>query len=402
MRKTEFLTDFLKSTYCDDEADRLSRRITAVSLIAAVVIGLIALINPFGGRFAQNYVSTESSFMWALNSFVAVLAVMSPFSLLLMINRPLARASKRLCENSAAILGYEAAEEFSEANTVAVDATALFPAGSVQITRVKHWQRKGAAVKTPVEEALIMAASIAIHTDGILAYPFYDMVMGSKDILMKVDNCIYEDNCGVTGWIGTKRVMLGGRRLLELHDIDLPSKKNEQKYCPDGCEPIYLAVSGEVAAMFAVSLMANPEITASLKALQSKQISLLVHSSDSLVSAESLADLFDIDASLVSVLPHQAHEEFVQNTKYTSRGSGALSCSGTFTSFTRAICAAKTLVHDFNASKIVLLGSLGLGLLLVLIFSLFRQTDFLTPSAIIIYNTLCTLVMAIVQSVRKY
>ena len=69
-----------------------------------------------------------------------------------------------------------------------------------------------------------MAASLAIHTDGILSYPFYDMTLGNKDLLKKVDNCIYEDNCGVTGWIGTKRVMLGGRALMEMHNIDLPNK----------------------------------------------------------------------------------------------------------------------------------------------------------------------------------
>lgn len=400
MRKTEFLTDFLKSSYCDDEADRMSVKLIVASVAAGLVAGILAFLNPFGSEFATT--GAENPIYWAISAAVATVSVVAPFSLLLVVNRPLARASKKLSECNAALLGYDAAVQFSDVNTVMVDAKALFPAGSVQVKKLKRWQKKNSVVKTSVDEAILMAASLAIHTDGILSYPFYDMTLGNKDLLKKVDNCIYEDNCGVTGWIGTKRVMLGGRALMEMHNIDLPNKKNERKYCPEGLEPVYLAVSGEIVAMFVVGMTANPEIQATLSELQSKGITVLVHTTDSLVTVENLADLFELDASLIKVLPHEAHDEYSESTKYTSRGSGGLSCCGTFTSFARGVMAAKSLVRDFSVSKAVMLGTSALGLLLVLIMVLLRHMSLLTPSVITLYNTAAALVMAAVQSVRKY
>lgn len=400
MRKTEFLTDFLKSSYCDDEADRMSVKLIVASVAAGLVAGILAFLNPFGSEFPTT--GAENPIYWAISATVATVSVVAPFSLLLVVNRPLARASKKLSECNAALLGYDAAVQFSDVNTVMVDAKALFPAGSVQVKKLKRWQKKNSVVKTSVDEAILMAASLAIHTDGILSYPFYDMTLGNKDLLKKVDNCIYEDNCGVTGWIGTKRVMLGGRALMEMHNIDLPNKKNERKYCPEGLEPVYLAVSGEIVAMFVVGMTANPEIQAALSELQSKGITVLVHTTDSLVTVENLADLFELDASLIKVLPHEAHDEYSESTKYTSRGSGGLSCCGTFTSFARGVMAAKSLVRDFSVSKAVMLGTSALGLLLVLIMVLLRHMSLLTPSVITLYNTAAALVMAAVQSVRKY
>lgn len=400
MRKTEFLTDFLKSSYCDDEADRMSVKLIVASVAAGLVAGVLAFLNPFGSEFSTS--GAENPLYWAISAAVATISIVAPFSLLLVVNRPLARASKKLSECNAALLGYDAAVEFSDVNTVMVDAKALFPAGSVQVKKLKRWQKKNSVVKTSVDEAILMAASLAIHTDGILSYPFYDMTLGNKDLLKKVDNCIYEDNCGVTGWIGTKRVMLGGRALMETHSIDLPNKKNERKYCPEGLEPVYLAVSGEIVAMFVVGMTANPEIRATLSELQSRGITVLVHTTDSLVTVENLADLFELDASLIKVLPHEAHEEYSESTKYTSRGNGGLSCCGTFTSFARGVMAAKSLVRDFSVSKAVMLGTSALGLLLVLIMVLLRQMSLLTPSVITLYNTVAALVMMAVQNVRKY
>lgn len=400
MRKTEFLTDFLRSSYCDDAADKISLKLVIAGAAAAVTAGVLAYINPFGSEFPTS--GAENPICWAITAAVAAFSVVAPFSLLLIVNRPLARASKKLNECNAVLLGYEAAVEFADVNTVMVDAKSLFPAGSVQVVKLKRWQKKNSVVKTSVDEVILLAASLAIHTDGILSYPFYDMTLGNKELLQKVDNCIYEDNCGVTGWIGTKRVMLGGRALMQMHNIDLPNKKNEQKYCPEGYEPVYLAVSGEVVAMFVIGMTPNSEIRSTLKALQAKGITVLVHTTDSLVTVENIADLYELDASLIKILPHEAHEEFGECTKYTSRGSGSLSCSGTFTSFARGVMAAKKLVRDFAISHALMLGTCALGLLLVLVMVLLRQMNLLTPSVITLYNTASALAMMAVQSFRKY
>lgn len=402
MRKTEFLTDFLKSSYCDDAADRLSVKMIIAAAASGVVCGLLAFLNPAGAQFPIDVGNAENPLFWAISSAIAVVSVASPFTMLLMINHPLNIASKQLNESGAALLGYESAEKFSEVNTVMIDAKTLFPAGSVVMHRIKRCQKNKSVIPISVEDAILMAASIAIHTDGILSYLFYDVTLGNKDLLQKVDNCIYEDNCGVTGWIGTKRVMLGGRQLMETHHIDIPSLSSEKKYCEDGFEPVYLAVSGEVVIMFVIGMMPNNEVADYLKSLQENGVSIIVRTTDSVVTVKKLSELFGIDPEYVSILPHDAHEEYNACTKYTSRGSGELSCGGTFTSFAKGILAAKSLARDFIFSRNYVIASTALGVLLTLFMVLFKQTSFLTPTAITAYNTLSALILLIIQKMRKY
>ena len=107
MRKTEFLTDFLKSSYCDDEADRMSVKLIVASVAAGLVAGILAFLNPFGSEFPTT--GAENPIYWAISAAVATVSVVAPFSLLLVVNRPLARASKKLSECNAALLGYDAA-----------------------------------------------------------------------------------------------------------------------------------------------------------------------------------------------------------------------------------------------------------------------------------------------------
>ena len=92
MRKTEFLTDFLKSSYCDDEADRMSVKLIVASVAAGLVAGILAFLNPFGSEFPTT--GAENPIYWAISAAVATVSVVAPFSLLLVVNRPLARSPR--------------------------------------------------------------------------------------------------------------------------------------------------------------------------------------------------------------------------------------------------------------------------------------------------------------------
>ncbi len=402
MRKTEFLTDFLKSSYCDDAADRLSGKLIIGSLISGVLAGLLAYFNLFGTEFEVT-VRNENPLFWAISTAIAAVTLMSPFALMLMVNRPLDKTSKQLQKSNAALLGYEAAEKFSSVNTVMTDAKTLFPVGSAIIRSVKCCQKKKSVATVNIDEAIVMAASLAIHTDGILSYAFYDVTLGDKELLKKVDGCIYEDNCGVTGWIGTRRVMFGGRALMTMHHIDLPSTKSERKHCAaESDEVVYLAVGGEVVAMFIICMTANPEVKSSLQALQKENIAVIVHTTDSIVTVEKLADMFEISPELIKILPHSAHEEYDECTKYTSRGSGGLSCGGTFTSLAKGILTAKSLMRVFSLSGVLMLSCAALGVLLLLLLTAFKQMFLLTPTVLTIYNIAAAAVVVIAQKTKKY
>ncbi len=113
-------------------------------------------------------------------------------------------------------------------------------------------------------------------------------------------------------------------------------------------------------------------------------------------------DIFDVEPERIKVLPFSLHEKFDECTRYTSRGSGDLSCNGTFTSLASALIASKKLVKDISYSAATVLASCFLALILGTISALFSMTDMFSASSVLIYNLVWLGLMLIMQSLRKY
>ena len=396
IRKTELLTDFLKSSYCEDKADRISSRLVPVSIAAALVATLISFVIPYGDE------ELRKNFFYAATVFTAILSLAAPFSTMFAVNFPLTRAGKGLSKNDSAVLGYAAAEEFSKVNSVMVDASMLFPAGNVMYSNIKHYKQPNSVNNIALDQAIILAASLAIKSGSVMSGMFRDMINDKEDILVKVENCVYEDNMGVLGWYGNKRMIMGSREQMKHHDIKVPDQQKISKYMGDNTEAIYLSVGGEIVIMFFVELMPNPEIKACLQKLTSKGVSLAVKSTDSIITVAKLAEVFEIPPEQIRILPYSLHEQFYSFTKYTSRGSGAVSCGGTFTGFAKALIAAKSLVSDINIGCLLMLCGVGLGIVCAVAAALTGNTWMLCPSMIIGWNLLWFIITAAVQSIRRY
>ena len=401
MRKTEFLTDFLKSSYCDDEADRLSGKFLITAAAASILTGILVFLNPLGCQFTVDVGGAENPFFFALSCAIGVFSVACPFSMLFMINQPLNVASKKLNEVGAGVLGYDAAVNFSNTTAVLVDAKTLFPPGTIGMANIKQRIPKKSIHRVSIDEAILIAASIAIQSDSAMSYLFYDVTMGDKELLRKVDNCIYEDNCGITGWIKSDRVMLGGRQLMEMHDIEVPDHKGDEEILKLA-DPVYLSIGGEIVAIFYIRTLANPDVKAYLKILQDNDIRVIVKATDSIITEDKLIKLFDLDPEYITVLPHEAHEQYTDCTKYTSRGSGEVFSNGTFSSFVRSVLAAKNLAGAFIFGRNFTIVAGIVGILLTMIMAIARQPEFITPTIITLYNTITTVVLTIIQRMKKY
>ncbi len=396
MRKTEFLTDFLKNTYCNDLADKICKLLTPLILIFAVLMGAAAYLIPNG------VAEMENNIYWALTVACGMLSVLSPLSIMFIVNNPMLSASKSLSKTSSVVLGYNAAVKFSEVNSVLVDASSLFPAGSIAFRNIKRCQPANSLNVYAIDEAIITAASLAIKSGSILTYMFYDMVAGRSELLYEVDNCIYEVNMGISGWIGNNRIMLGNRDQMKHHGIKVPDIRKERKYCSENGDVVYLAVSGETVAMFFIEIIPNSEIKHSMQELDRRGIAVIVRTKDSLVTVNKLADVFEMSPTMLRVLPFDMHEKFDECSKYTSRGNGGVSCNGTFTSFARALVASKKLVRDITLTSSTVFAGVFLAALLGLIFMLFTSVNMFTTTNIVIYNLIWFAVMLILQAFRKY
>lgn len=399
MRKTEMLCDFIISTYCEDISDRISRVLTPVVLALSVIGGAVGFFITGG----ENTGSILNQWSIAATIFSAILCVGATFTGALIVMLPMLSASRKTSQRRAAILGYSAVEDFSAVNSVLVEAKTLFPSGSVSVRNIWDYNKNGTngSQHVTIDEAIIYAASLAVSSDSILADPLFNMLNYKPALLKKVSNCVYESGLGVSGWIGSRRILLGSRDHMKSHGIIVPDSKKESALNKNHDEVVYLAVAGEVCMLFFVTLSANPQVKQHVQKLARNGVSLVIKTVDGALSEGIVSELFDIYAENVKILPAEVHDTFDEHTKYAGKGSAAVSCDGTFSSFASAINGAKALRERIRMGCIMEIAGISLGILLVFIFAIFRNFSVFNGFWIAGYNVVWLIFTALVMEFKR-
>lgn len=374
MKKTEFNENFLRNSYSTDAADRFCRTYAPLILIASLIVGLLAIVCD------RNAVGFSGRLLAAIITFSGTVSMISSFALMFIVNLPLSRASKKFLQSSAVMLGYSAVEEFSDTNSILVDASQLFPEGMVNLVNLK------AMSATSIEECILMAASLSCHAGSILKPTFYNMLKGKTELLYPVESYIFEDGLGLSGWIENKRVLFGTRELMENHSIEgLPTKTKEKEYTR-GYIPLYLSIGGVVSTLFVIQVMPSISVKKWLNVLEKNQIATVIRTVDGFISLGFLADLFEIQPDAIKLLPFRFHEEYERETAFTERASASMLCSGHFPSFAMLINGAKKLQKITNGGILIQVASAMLGALISLVMIVFGSFSSLTATTVIMYN----------------
>ena len=373
MRKTEFVKDFMKNSYSADVADTYARKITPLVLLVSAAIGLLSMI------FEKNTAGmTEKIFnLFAVMS--GTLTICSSFSLMLIVNIPMGRAQNKYLQYSGVILGYSAVDRFSDTNSVLIDASS----GKNHVD-IKNLKLIGS---TRIEDCILYAASLACGAGSILSPTFYKMLRGKTELLYPVESYIYEDGLGLSGWIENKRVLLGSRELMENHSIEgLPTLNKEAEYSK-GNTVLYLSVSGVVSMLFVVQAKASLSVSRWLRELGDNGVVAVVRTVDGFINLDYLSELFDADKSMLKLLPFRFHKEYARETDYTPEVSSPMLCSGHFPSFAMLLIGTKRLKQITALGVAVQAGACVLGAGISLIMTLLGTFGQLSPSFILLYNT---------------
>ena len=207
-------------------------------------------------------------------------------------------------KENAQISGFGAVDSFSTINGVTVDASELFPSDNVLLHNIKMFEKRR------IDEAILDASSALCSFDGTIKNVFMKIIQGNTGMLKKVESLVYEDGMGISAWVDGKRVLIGNSALMRHHEIYTPSGDYEAKYRAGGRDLIYLANSGELTAMFVVSYQPDPGMARSLFELERKGIGLIVRSTDPNLTANKIAQVYDLPPEMVHVIPAKLHGEF--------------------------------------------------------------------------------------------
>lgn len=393
MRKTEFLTDFLRYSYSSDTTDSFCHKASPLCLTASLLISVV--ITYFR---MENFLSIDS-LAFGFSILTLLLCASACIALPLVSNIPLGNVANRIYKNHGVMLGYQSVNDFYDTNSILIDAEKLFPYGSVTMGGVKIFSN------TKVDDALLQAASLTHHAGSIMQQLFAEVIAERGESgLYYIDNFSYEESMGLCGWINNKRVLFGSREFMISHNIEgIPTKTKEDEYCEEKMEAMYLSVSGNLAAMFIVNIQANREVKNWVNRLDKKKICLIIRSVDPCISLKRLSTLFDVPEAVMRIIPKKLHEEFEAETERTVRLSSSMACSGKFTTLAQLILGTK-VVHSATILGLIIQSVsilLGLALCGMLLIAKGFDYNFVSSSSIIIYNLICTAITYIAVSMKR-
>lgn len=389
MKKTEMLRDFLKISYAPDSTDSFCRVFTPIILAAGVVVGIIA------GIVAKGEYGSAGAYV-GFSVFTGCVAICSAVSLMLVVNLPMERASKKNSELQGAILGYDAIEEFADTNSVLIDAAQLFPQGSITLSAIKVFS------DTRIDEAIVEAASLTNQSGSVLKNMFYDIIAGKTELLNPVESYIFEDSMGLCGWINNKRVLLGSRELMINHSIEeVPSAAKEQEYTKGGKSAVYLSISGELSAMFLVEISPSLEVKKALTELSKQGVYTVIKTVDSLISINLISELYEVSSEYFKLLPFRLYEKYEETVAYDPKIRASAACSGKLAAFSSIICGCKNLRGTISTGIALEAVSILLGIMICFAMVLLKCFGELSVTMTCAYNLCFAAVFMIFQTFRK-
>ncbi len=196
----------------------------------------------------------------------AILPAAATFSLPLCWALPWSKLSEHLQKTGCAVAGWSGAQKISARRRMIVTDTDLFPPGTVQLNGRKLYGETQ-------EQAVSLAASMARAAGSGLERLFNNLVRSEGGRYEKVDDFSFYEEGGWSGAVKGESVLMGGASFMRKMNVRLPADVNLRT-------GIFLAVDGELRAVFAVKYSPSENVDFALKLMQRSRIQPILASRD--------------------------------------------------------------------------------------------------------------------------
>ena len=387
LRQTDFVRDMIKNSYSSDLSDLFAEKTVPLIFIAALAVGGMSWI------FDKHAADTQEKVFVLLSAVSGTFSIASAASFLMISSSPLSAACKKLLRCGAVMLGYSSVEEHADVDTVVIDAAQLFTGGCVSIEETKML-----SAGITEEEALLYAADLAAAGNSVTAGALTAMTGCAPK---PVNGCITEASMGVIGWIDSKRMILGGRALLEKYNvIGLPTAPAESRFAKKN-GVVYLAVSGKAVMMFSAAINIDRRRRRQIQALEDERVSINIRSCDSFIKQDDLAVLFDIKPETAAILPVSCEDEYDVMTEPADSLPASMFCERDAGAFAMLLIAAKRIRYAANIGVAVQYGAMILGIVISVILMFMNSFAQITPTVVLAYDIIFMLIMKFLQSFKK-
>ncbi len=313
LRRTAEISDFLKNTSYDNYLGR------HLSVISAVILGISLVISLFIGV-------TYKSFDAALCGLSLILSIFAMPSLMCSEYLPIVRMSSKLFKMNSAIFGKYSARKIEQINAAVVGSNELFPKGTIELFNMHPLGASN------IDEILKEATAVAAISKSPLESVFRNII-GEQTEIPVADSVKYEDNLGISGWVGDHNFHIGNRTLMEAHSIRVPSLEVDKKILHKGYFPVYVACDQRACALLIVKYSPDEEIQSSLLKLLNTGVTLLVNNCDPNITEEMLCDYYSLYPDSVKIMDHIGSAKYKSAVNYRETTSAHAFTNGGILSY---------------------------------------------------------------------
>lgn len=379
--KCDFPSNFLEISCKREPADKISKRIFAIDVILSVILCV--------------FVGLTNNWNTAINAGVSAFMMALPVSVLMISNSLFSDISTQLYSFDSVVCGYEGAYMTQDADGIVMEAADLFDKNSCDLYGIKTFN------EAKVDDAIIHAAAVMIHSKSPIAHVFDDVIIGKQSILPKVDGVMYEEKMGTSAWIYDRKVLVGTRDMMSRHGISLPQMSFEKNYTVKDRKALYLAIDGDLTAMFIISYSADPDLKKELRRLEKSGITLIVKSADPYINEESLCKLFSLPEGFIRVMNYSAARVYDKYSNLDVEKSPAYVVhSGTALGLVSAMRGAGILVSAQGLLGFLLTFGSILGFAGIAFLSVIDAYSQITAFSIIMFQIIWSVFVYIISKLR--
>ncbi len=360
LRKEGEVADFM-DTYSRMSSPEFVQSVYALlALLVCVGIAVFAGIS-HGTSFAVQILSTS-------------LLVAVPASFFVSITRPMAILEARLHMVGTVLCGWEGVKDLCGKAYFPLSDQDLFPQGSTKLNGVKFYGQH-----SPDEVVSYTASLIRVAGGGLV--PVFDQLLASRSgRVYPVENYRNYGDGGIGGEVEGVPVLVGTLSFLQDMGIAVPEGSMI-------AQAVYVAVDGELSAVYAISYAKMRSAAAGLVTLCGyRKLRPLKLCGDFMLTEEFLRSKFNIKTNRIVFADRDTSQRLAQHPISPDEPVLALTTREELLSVAYAITGARSLRQATKLGVIIHMLGGCLGLVIMLALAYLGRTDLLTPANILLYQ----------------
>ena len=330
-------------------------------------------------------------------ALASVLCLGAPLSSTLIAGLTALRTERTAGAVGAVIPGWAGVEELNGIDTVRVDAGDLFTSESAQLEDIRIF--KGGRI----DRAILYTASVLNQGCNTLSRLFRTIIADRTDILPPVKDLECHTGRGFSAWCDNNRILIGTRAYMEQEGVALPELSYEAQHSRNGeLQILYLAVSGNMYAMFVLRYIGGKHAARCLSLLQKENIRLLVTCQDPSLTADKIAAAYHMPEGLITVLDESQVKVLAPAVAPVQDAPACMLHLKGFTSLTGGLRAAQQAQAAESAGVAIQLVSAGFSALIGLLLSYSGSVGTLSVLVVLMYQAAWSALSIAVAAMKQH